>query len=259
MACHSTICKSSNKKLNNLRSQSSYITQCWLNEKVNSVLYWIKQSSDLTCQYNCKISNGWDTDQYVMSDGMICSSVGKNCLMVDIVSKWEEIQDMADIIWAMAYVWWGRGGSHCSWVGKTCLMVDIVASGKRYRTWHMSGGRWVIVTQCGKLLDGRHCSKWEEIQDMAYVWGGGLLVLSGENLFDGWHCSKWEGIQDMADVILIYGQYLGGGGGWGHWSSVGENCYMFVVIGTEIHNNGRQRVGPLVLSCVMIVPRQIFF
>ena len=46
-------------------------------------------------------------------------------------------------------------------------------------------GRWVIVTQCGKLLDGRHCSKWEEIQDMAYVWGGGLLVLSGENLFDG--------------------------------------------------------------------------
>jgi hypothetical protein len=63
----------------------------------------------------------------------------------------------------------------------------------------------------------------------------------------------------MADVILIYGQYLGGGGGWGHWSSVGENCYMFVVIGTEIHNNGRQRVGPLVLSCVMIVPRQIFF
>ena len=43
------------------------------------------------------------------------------------------------------------------------------------------GGRGVIVTQCGKLLDGRHCCKWEEIQDMAYVWGGGLLVLSGEN------------------------------------------------------------------------------
>ena len=52
---------------------------------------------------------------------------------------------------------------------------------------------------------------------------------------------------------------ISGGGGWGHWSSVGENCYMFVVIGTEIHNNGRQRVGPLVLSCVMIVPRQFFF
>ena len=228
MACHSTICKSSNKKLNNLRSQSSYITQCWLNEKVNSILYWIKQSSDLTCQYNCKISNGWDTDQYVMSGGMICSSVGKNCLMVDIVSKWEEIQDMADIIWAMAYVWWGRGrgGSHCSWVGKTCLMVDIVVSGKRYRTWLMSGegGYWSSVEKTCLMVD---------------------IVVSGKG-YRTWQMSFWS-------MVNIWGR------GWGHWSSVGENCYMFVVIGTEIHNNGRQRVGPLVLSCVMIVPRQFFF
>jgi len=34
---------------------------------------------------------------------------------------------------------------------KTCLMVDIVVSGKRYRTWHLSGGRGVIVTH-GSLV-----------------------------------------------------------------------------------------------------------
>jgi len=47
------------------------------------------------------------------------------------------------------------------------------------------------------------------------------LFLSGENPFDGRHCSKWDEIQDMADI---------GGGGRGYWSSVGENCLMVDIV-----------------------------